>query len=334
MPRLRELAKRIASLALASNVRLRIRRSGILHAGCRIVLNLHGLMVPSDAVGSRRDLLPAFRFEELLVYLKQNFSLCTFRTAQFDRSLGPPLIISFDDGYKDFQDLAVPILRRHGVRCNQNIIPACVESGLPPLNVLIQDFVAQAPETLLKEFFVPGYSSDLRDPRAGMLLSRHVKNRPAAEQAAIAELVLPQMFRWDRFRPTRMMDLADVQQIASEHEIGAHSYSHATMSYESQEYFEDDVRRCSEYFRSKLNLPLDIYAFPNGSHTTQQVEFLERFGIAHILLVGEQFDTNGVRHGRFSFHAESASEVAWRAWGGLSRIPKADVSRENKMRSN
>jgi peptidoglycan/xylan/chitin deacetylase (PgdA/CDA1 family) len=56
------------------------------------------------------------------------------RLATLAPNAEPPLILSFDDGYKDFIEVVVRILERHRVIANQNIVVNSVESGRPPMN--------------------------------------------------------------------------------------------------------------------------------------------------------------------------------------------------------
>ena len=87
-------------------------------------------------------------FDELLSFVNRHFAVVTLSQLRAPTAK-PKLILSFDDGYRDFLLHAVPILKRHGLHVNQNVIPRCIESGLPPLNVIAADFVGKAPVELL-----------------------------------------------------------------------------------------------------------------------------------------------------------------------------------------
>ena len=120
------------------------------------VLNLHG--VSDNKVDTFRALDP-FLFEELLIFLKSNFEIICFKDLESEgMSEKPKIILSFDDGYKNFIDYAVPILAKYKIKVNMNIIPDCVKSQLPPLNVLTGDFLYQAPIELIKNLSVPGFN--------------------------------------------------------------------------------------------------------------------------------------------------------------------------------
>lgn len=114
----------------------------------------------------------------------------------------PRLILSFDDGYKDFLDVVIPILYKYRIQVNQNIIPLCVDSGELPLNVLVQDFIGQAPRSLRAELYIP----DLHllglegDPvRMGLKASAFIKQKSIAEQRQIRSALNPFLLRLDKF---------------------------------------------------------------------------------------------------------------------------------------
>jgi len=309
---LRPFAKWIGFTVFGSKLVLSMRRRAMRQAEVVTILNLHRV---AESDQSAYEPLDPRLFDQLLAYLVSRFSIVTFGNLA-EVSPKPKMILSFDDGYKDFADVAAPILLRHRVRANQNIIPGCVESGLPPLNVVAQDFVGKAPAELVLKLDVPGFrlrpSADL-----GMRISAFIKTKAQTEQQLLAEHLLPQFFSWDEFRPTSMMSRDDVRQIASEHEIGAHSYDHASMECESDDYLRSDVERCARYFDERLGRPMSIYAFPNGSCRPSQIDILLGLGIDHVLLVGEAFSDRKAVHRRFTFHARGPSEARFKSHGGF-----------------
>jgi peptidoglycan/xylan/chitin deacetylase (PgdA/CDA1 family) len=306
----RDAVKVAAFGAMATPFMLRRRLQAIRNSGLTTILNLH--RVAPDDRSDYRPLDPSL-FHDLLAFVKREFAVVTIGQLK-ERTHKPKLVLSFDDGYRDFALNAVPILRQHGLKANQNIIPRCVETGLPPLNVMAQDFVGQAPPELVRNLKVEGFSGSI-DRHYGARLSHFLKMRPQAEQDSLAAELLPQFQAWDEFQPTPMMTLDDVRAL-DEVELGAHSYAHSSMEYETDQYLDDDVRRCAAFFEEKLGQRMTIYAFPNGSCREGQAERVLDHGVDHVLLVGESFDRGGKVHHRFTFDGRSPSEVRFKALGG------------------
>lgn len=296
----------------------KIRERGLL-----VVLNLHQVSPHTNPFWPPLD--PRL-FEELLLFIKPRFNVCLFRDLGpetiADGSSRTPLVISFDDGYYNFVEYAMPLLAKHGLAANMNIIPACVESGLPPWNVQLYDFLNSVPRTLVNEIKLPDFKERLADDqpeskvRYGIQVSRYLKNRPRAARERLWPEIARVMERAPDFKRTRMMSAGDVREAAATHEIGAHSFSHESMEFEKLEFFVEDMEKCFDYFRHTLGLPLKIYAFPNGSHRPKQVELLRQAGIEHVLLVGEGFARPTQRvYERFTFYGDSPAEAKFRALG-------------------
>ena len=261
-------------------------------------------------------------FEELLIYLKRHFVVTGFTDDAPPRRERPRAILSFDDGYFDFVEYAMPLLQKHGIRANQNVIISCVESGLPPWNVRLYDFLKLAPRSVINDIALPGFlhrltgDDDDSKTRFGLALSRFLKNRPREAREGLWPAIEAVMAKAGVVGGTRMMSVDDVRQAAAVHEIGAHSFSHESMEFESNDFFEEDLDRCFAFFRDRLHLPLTIYAFPNGSHRREQIEMLRGRGIRHILLVDEKFGKAGnFVWPRFTMYGHSGPEVRFRALG-------------------
>lgn len=310
---LRDTAKVIAFRAMGSGPWLRRRLDQIRDSGATTILNLHRVAI--DDGSDYRPLEPSL-FDELLGFVKREFAVVTIGELG-EPWAKPKLVLSFDDGYRDFVTTAAPMLKRHGLRANQNLIPNCVETGLPPINVMAQDFVGQAPKHLVRELRVENFSAPV-DDRFGHRLSHFIKMRPQAEQDRIAQALVPQFQRWDQFRPTPMMTLDEARTL-DDCELGAHSFFHSSMEFESNDYLDTDVERCASYFANKLGRAMTIYAFPNGSCRPGQAERVLDHGVHHVLLVGEKFDRGRRVYNRITFDGRSRSEIRYKATGGRDK---------------
>jgi peptidoglycan/xylan/chitin deacetylase (PgdA/CDA1 family) len=306
---------------LGSDTMLGWRLRELARSHALIVLNLHRV---DDKQGSAFEAMKPALFDDLVGWLKGLFAIVTFGELEtLTPGDKPPLILSFDDGYKDFIEIVVPILEKHGIHVNQNVIPTAIETGLPPMNVLLQDFIGTAPASLLREIRIPELPNCF-DPddrvSSGLLASATLKNRPIVDQEAIFAQLEQQFQRFDGFCYTPVMSVEDVKQIKGRHEIGVHSFEHASMAFETDAYLRDDAQRCIDYFQTRFGFEPAIYAFPNGSVRAGQAEILRAFGFKHVLLVNEGFSHGQCwLHQRFTMYATSRGEARFRGLGGLKK---------------
>jgi peptidoglycan/xylan/chitin deacetylase (PgdA/CDA1 family) len=288
-----------------------------------IVLNLHRISPVHNPFWA--PLSPTL-FEQLLQFLQTEFTVTTLGRLQHFNSDKPVAVLSFDDGYADFTEYAAPLLRKYGFAVNMNVIPAAIESGLPPWNVRLYDWLASASVDLIRSIRLAGFTAQLAaddiDSKAhfGLAISRFLKQRPRREREELWRKIEPMVDSLPMNSYTRMMRKQDVLQAARDHEIGVHSYTHESMAFESDEFFYDDFRSCCQYFGQVLNLPLAIYAFPNGSYRANQVDYLLQHGVSHVLLVGEKFGRRSDRVlPRITVAPESWPELRFTALGYRAR---------------
>lgn len=283
------------------------------------ILNLHRVSPLTNPFWSPLD--PKV-FEELLKFLQANFEVVSFDDLEsLNRPGKPAAILSFDDGYYDFIEYALPLLEKYRMRANMNVIPQCAESGKPIWNVRLYDFLNTAPRALVNEIRLPGFSAELKDDSReakigyGLKISGFLKNRPREEREKLWREIEPVMAKSD-FQETRMMTADEIREISRVTEIGVHSFSHESMGFEENEFFERDFIKCRDYFAEKLQLPLTAYAFPNGSYRAEQVDFLRRSGVKHILLVDEKFSGRGTDiFPRLTVYGDSKREVIFKSLG-------------------
>ena len=305
-----------AALSLAGVDRL--RRLLLAREKKIAVLNLHRVSAdPSPYWPPMRPQL----FEELLKYLAYYFDVRSLREIGEKQGKKPIAVLSFDDGYYDFADHALPLLKRYSMPANLNVIPQCAETGRPIWNVRLYDFLAAAPKKLIDQIDLEGFDQKLASDdeaskvRFGIAVSKFLKTRPRAEREDLFRSV-ELMIQDHQVPGTRMLTTGELRQISADVEIGAHSYSHESMGFEPQRFFEEDLEKCCEYFRTKLEIPLDIYAFPNGSYRNEQIDHLRRKGVGKILLVDEKFaeQVSDVLT-RITMYGDSPAEVRMRSVG-------------------
>ena len=279
----------VSGLSLLRADRSQIAR--LLRSKKIVVLNFHRVSVDMN------PFWPAMQpsvFEEFTAYLSKHFHVCLLAELGEIKTEKPLAVLSFDDGYYDFVEYALPIISKYGMSANLNIIPECAESGRPIWNVRLYDLLRESDVELINRIQLPGFDVRLRDNdlrtklRYGLAISRFLKNRPRREREELWTHIEP-LFNGEPKIRTRMLTTDEIRQLPSCVELGVHSYSHESMGYESDDFFTADFEKCESYFLNSLNLPVSIYAFPNGSYKPSQVDLLRSRGVKHILLVDEEF---------------------------------------------
>lgn len=315
---LRSLVKRIAFDAwlAAGAYRSRLAR---LRASERItIVNLHRISPHANPFWM--PLHPRV-FDGLVSFLKDHFDLRTILECDLRPSNRPVAVLSFDDGYQDFVEYAMPVLEKHGVRVNQNVVGSSLETGRPPWETRLYDFLAASPLSLLRELRIPGVQLPAVDASTaskvayGLSLSRHLKWRSNVERAPVLAMLEEFVARAEP-RYTRMMSIGEVVGAARCHEIGAHSWAHDSMAFEDNDYFRRDLERCQSCFSRNLGIPAHIYAFPNGSYRTEQLDILRTAGVQKALLVDEgSAQREAFALPRRTLYADSVAEAIARAVG-------------------
>ena len=288
------------------------------------ILNLHRVTPVENPYWPA---MPPGAFERLVAYLARHCRVIGLGELGSVLPSGvPSVVLSFDDGCRDFVDYAMPILAARRLRVNHNVIVSSVTSGQPPWMVKVVDALHAAGPAAVRELRVPGFAGSLADDRfsrgrfgaqlTGFLKALAIDDREPAF-AALDRLIActdPADF-------TPMMSQADVLEAANHHDIGCHSYSHESMALVTDAEFGDDLARCRAFF-GEVGLPLDTYAFPYGSHRTSQVDLLRRAGVDRILVVGETpARPSSPMLSRITMYGDSDAELQMRATGRAVRPP-------------
>src|SRR5579862_2686163 len=212
-------AKRAAVVGYATAVTRtyadRRRLARMPQRGQALILNLHSVepLGRSAVAGIDPRVL-----DDFVVWLKRHARIVTIaELAAEDEGRKPCVVLSFDDGYRDFAVHAMPVLERRGVRANQNIIPRCVETGRPPWNVELLDALATLPPNRLA-----GLADMAGGLRAGLavaaparfaeLFTLRLKNQPRDARRDVLNAVAERFPELAEARPRPML--------SSDEEIG------------------------------------------------------------------------------------------------------------------
>jgi peptidoglycan/xylan/chitin deacetylase (PgdA/CDA1 family) len=203
------------------------------------------------------------------------------------RRLPPRAVaVTFDDGYRDNLDVAVPLLQQLGIPATFFLVPGLLSREVRPWwEDLAWGFQVSRHATVTWEG---------RSIAAGGVAGWHAFRLIAAELKAldratrerkVAELLL-------LLRPTgkppedhMFLDWAGAQELTRRgFAVGSHSMWHSILSRESPERQVDDLARCRRELETKLDVPVDLLAYPNGrriDHNASTARAAAATGHAH-----------------------------------------------------
>jgi peptidoglycan/xylan/chitin deacetylase (PgdA/CDA1 family) len=302
----------IASLAAARVDRICARiRAGRDHV---LILNLH--RVTPDANAFWPPLTPE-AFRNLASFVRRSCDCMLLGDLATARPRGRPLVVlSFDDGFRDFVEYVMPILDEFGLPANQNVIGSAVDSGRPPFAVAVSDALNAAGDKRVSELRIPGFDARLGPGivgrlRFGIQLANYLKGIPPAAREHVWDPIADLLAEVSERTP--MMTKADVSEAdAAGHHIGCHSYAHESMEFLTHDAVEHDLDLCDDFFRTQ-GLKTDVFALPNGSYRTEQIEQLQRRGYRHVLTIGRPGKARAGIQPRSAIYGDSAAELRLRA---------------------
>ena len=304
---MKKTLKAITKSLLSQKINYHLSSSWHAKKNNALILNLHRIDNLNTSLWSA---CPPLVFREFLLEISKFFSIVSLSQIQALTSK-PKLVLSFDDGYLDFQTIALPILDELNLTCNHNIIPGCAINGIPPLNVLIQDFVGAASlEEIRKIDWDLEFPENL-DPRKVLAnLATQLKNSKPAEQINYANFIIPQLNMYQNVAQENMMSLQQIKQLPEFVEIGNHSMNHFNATKMEFRAWKADLEESQEWLDKNFNLKEKIYAFPNGDFGREHLNELELKKYDHILLVDNSSSrVNSKNKKRVNFSPQHLAEA-------------------------
>lgn len=230
------------------------------------ILIFHRVLAERDA------LLPgepdAVEFDRQMALLARTFRVLPLTEAVAALAEGRlpnrALSITFDDGYRDNHDVALPILHRHGLSATFFVASGYLDGGRMFNDSIIETVRAlPAGEQMVGEF--GPFTLDAPASRISTYeaIIRELKHRPPAERAertaalvASCGVVLP---------TDLMMERAQVRALAEAGmEIGGHTASHSILQQLSEREAEQEIAAGRDQLEAIIGRPITLFSYPNG----------------------------------------------------------------------
>jgi glycosyltransferase involved in cell wall biosynthesis len=83
-------------------------------------------------------------FEEIIIYLKKHFEFVALKDYLLEdfipQTKKPLCAVGFDDGYKDFLEFALPILKKYDCPSSMYVVTDCIDKDLPPWTYMLNHY--------------------------------------------------------------------------------------------------------------------------------------------------------------------------------------------------
>jgi len=266
-----------------------------------IILNYHRVLEPaaqSEAVPSGMYVQPQ-TFEKHLQYLRRHFQVVTMAQLIAWRERAKPIhrplcVITFDDGWIDNYEMALPLLRKYGLTATLFISTSFIGNRQTPwfyrLGHLLHALATMAddgsaalrpndpsklPPALIR-WLGASRAERQRDIDA---VIEEVKKLPGAELESLVEQLrqLPAAAGQPvNCNGMAMLNWQQVREMAlSSFEIGSHGLTHMILTQLPQEAAKAELRESKRCIEEQLGRSVSGFSYPNGDYS-DEVEALVR----------------------------------------------------------
>lgn len=301
-----------------------------------VVLLLHRVLPVRDTMWDPMD--PAL-FEQTLQYVQKKFHTIPLNELLFDkpaRGTKPFAAITFDDGYRDFIDYSIPLLKKYQLPASMFVTTDCIDKNLPTWtyvldyafehsNILsLKDFDHSAlPET----FHNSNWQSNSERIAYGKKIKQHLKWVPAAVRKKAIDTIISSLHDVE-LPGGMMMSWEDVQQIyTAGYDVGPHSVSHPTLAtIEDDAELDHELVYAGQRLKEKTGIDATVFSYPCGSYDDRVKQHTLKAGYKAGLAVDRQLyqpatdDLLAVP--RIELYNESWKKVQLRMNGTISFIEK------------
>ena len=228
-----------------------------------ITLNFHRINYTKDSLWPS---MSPKNFEKLIKILKKNTNIISiekiYSPEVYSDNL-PIVIISFDDGYKDFFEFALPILKRNNVPAHMNICPGLIENKQIPWTQLINYFLSNKNKNLSE--LLNKYKIEF-DENIDELKFNKICNKIISLNYPDYINFIDELYKLKHHYGNLLMNWREINECFNNKIlIGCHSMNHLNLNKEiskDRKYLE--TIKSKSIIEKNINNNIDIFCFPNG----------------------------------------------------------------------
>ena len=228
----------------------------------------------------------------------------------------PLVALSFDDGYEDFWENAVPILADFKLPAHHNICPNIIDSGIPPWPQVVNKFLQCSVDKTIKlpdgkiyrktgkmfneaDFInICNELYEIDDSLRGHWIYSLVCQIPKSK--------FERLMTWNQLKECVKLGI----------HIGSHGINHLNMSkIKNQDVLLAEIKDSKKRIFDAIGIEPLIFAFPNGLYNSLAMDMVKENGYKIALLCGDKaaFFTKTASY-RDNFHIFSRINISRANW--------------------
>ena len=278
------------------------------------------------------------RFCKILATLQKKFLIVGLEDYLSGRtstaSVRPLVTLSFDDGFKDNQEVVSDILYKKGIPASFYVVTDCISKNIPTWTYRLDYLMTQTQrlDYVLEGLNSTEYKENLKFSSQVKLFEfvKWLKPHLKKQSLVVRENILYQIY--DQIKdvelPKVMMNWDDVRSLHQEgFTVGSHSATHPMLG-----HIEDEKRLYAELRESALEIEKQIgifpetISYPNGSYNPMVMELAKKAGYKYGLAVNQKFyntETDKLFEiPRLEIYNESWLKTRLRLTGGLGILKR------------
>ena len=236
-------------------------------------------------------------FEKHLKYISKNYEVLSIPDAfQMYRNQIKPkrkaITISFDDGYKNNLDIALPLLEKYNIKATFFVSGLCVDHSRIP--VLWPDIVA-----CLNHFYKDKVISigslefkNMVELSSKLDLRNYLKKLGASERDLVLNKLYTDYKLSEKLKEIplefwELLSVKDIQKLASSKlvDIGSHGYAHYNLGNINIADALTDMVQSKSQLEASVNKEVNMIAYPDGSYTPEVKKHATNIGYVNQLAV-------------------------------------------------
>jgi len=247
----------------------------------------HGVVKNDSCYFSPRHITET-QFEKQLIYLKNNFNIIRLNQSELNTSIIDPskktITISFDDGFKNNLDCALPLIEKHKIPVTFFISSICIEEM--EHRFLWSELIAGLNYFYKNQVIVVGgiEYKNLVDSENKNLTDRIKKLQPTERDQLLAEIEnkydlvskiqnLPSEV-WKLLTKQELIQLAKSPMV----DIGSHGHLHYNLGDISIEDAKIELEVSKKKLEETIGKEINMIAYPDGSYSEEVKDLAEKIG--------------------------------------------------------